>query len=315
LGSCALSISAAIVMLAGCAGSQLRTAAPGAMPQSPAFATHADRAGSWMLPEAKRENLLYISDLYGLHVYSYPKGVYVGDVGAYGYGLCSDRAGDVFVTDTPVYQVYEYAHGGTTRLKTLYDNSVDFNPLDCSADPTTGNVAVTGSDSGFVVVFPRGKERPEVYYEQTKGRVNMYMCAYDNKGDLFVDQIYSRGHRYQYIGEMPKGDTKFTNYLLDPRIAHPGGIQFDGKHIVIEDLGSLIVYRLRFSGSNAIVVGSTPLNGAKYIYQYWIQGKTLIGPDEYGDVYLWKYPQGGSPVNTIQGFTEPSGSTVSVAPR
>jgi hypothetical protein len=308
---CAPAISLCVaVAIAGCGGSQ-PPIAPGALPQAPTITTPTDQRGSWMLPEANGQDLLYISDYYGVHMYSYPKGQYVGDIGAFGYGLCSDRAGDVFVTDELVYQVYEYAHGGTERLKTLYDNYIDFGPVDCAVDPTTGNLAVSSADSSDVVVFTKAQEQPQVYYESMFGAtIDMYRCAYDNKGDLFVDQVAKNGH--QYIGELPKGATTFTNYLLDPRIAHAGGIQFDGKHVAIEDQGSLIVYRLRFSGSNAIVVDTTPLNGAKYLYQYWIRGKTLIGPDEYGNVYFWQYPVGGSPVSSIQGFTEPYGSTVSV---
>jgi hypothetical protein len=45
-------------LLAACGGSQPPIGAPRAMPQSPAIATHLDRSRSWMLPEAKSENLL-----------------------------------------------------------------------------------------------------------------------------------------------------------------------------------------------------------------------------------------------------------------
>jgi hypothetical protein len=54
----ALSSCAAAAILAGCGGSQPPIATPGAMPLSRAIATHADRAGSWMLPEAKSKDLL-----------------------------------------------------------------------------------------------------------------------------------------------------------------------------------------------------------------------------------------------------------------
>jgi hypothetical protein len=56
----ALTISAA-ALFAGCGGSQPPIGALGAMPQSRAIATHADRGGSWMLPEAKSEDLLYVT--------------------------------------------------------------------------------------------------------------------------------------------------------------------------------------------------------------------------------------------------------------
>lgn len=306
----ALATSTAALLVA-CGGSQSPIGAPGAMPQSRAVANHAERGRSWILSGAKNGDLLYISDYYGVHMYTFPKGQYLGDIGAFGYGLCSDRAGDVFVPDSDANQVYEYAHGGTKRLKTLYDTHVDFHPIDCSVDPTTGKVAISSLDSGFVVVYPKAEDKPEVYYEDMAD-THMSRCAYDNKGDLFVDQVAKGGKNY--IGELPRGATKFTNYVLDTRIGPPGGIQFDGKHVAIGDLGSHIVYRLRFSGSKAIIVGGTPLNGTTSVEQYWIQGKTLIGPDGNSTVYLWKYPGGGSPVSSIQGFTLDFGSTVSIAP-
>jgi len=53
------------------------------MPQIAALQSQSalrDRSGSWMLPEAKSEDLLYISDVTGVHVFSYPKGTLVGDL-------------------------------------------------------------------------------------------------------------------------------------------------------------------------------------------------------------------------------------------
>ena len=67
-------------MLAASGGSQPPIGALGAMPQShaAATATHAKRAGSWMLPEAKGDDLLYAAQWDGaVLVFSYPalKGV------------------------------------------------------------------------------------------------------------------------------------------------------------------------------------------------------------------------------------------------
>ena len=57
----ALTSCVAAAMLTGCGGSQPPIGAPGAMPQTSAIATHADRGKSWMLPEAKSQDLLYVS--------------------------------------------------------------------------------------------------------------------------------------------------------------------------------------------------------------------------------------------------------------
>jgi hypothetical protein len=57
LGRSALCSCVAAAMLAGCGGSQPPISAPGAMQQSTPITTHADRPGSWMLPEAKDGDL------------------------------------------------------------------------------------------------------------------------------------------------------------------------------------------------------------------------------------------------------------------
>jgi hypothetical protein len=307
----ALTGCVAAAMLAGCGGSQPPIGAPGVMPQSRAATSPATRSGSWMLPEAKREDLLYISDVYGVHVFSYPKATHVGDLTgvASPQGLCTDRAGDVFVTDEDVGDVDEYAHGGTSPIKVLYDIYVDFNPIDCSVDPTTGNVAVASADAPYVVIFPRAKQRPVI---RSDPHAILFWCGYDDQGNLFVERV--RYHAKFYVGELPRGATAFKNLLLDPRISDPSGLKFDGQHMVIEDVDANILYRLRLSGKHAIDIGNTPLNGAKQIERFWIHKNKVIGPDLYGSAYFWEYPLGGSPVKSIPGFTSPVGVTVSVAP-
>ena len=67
-----LTIYVVAAMLSGCGGSQPPIGQPGAMPQTSAFATHADRGKSWMLPEANADDLLYVADEgVGIIVYSY----------------------------------------------------------------------------------------------------------------------------------------------------------------------------------------------------------------------------------------------------
>lgn len=141
---------AAAAMLAGCGGSQPPIAAPGAIPQSPAVATHAERGGSWMLPEARGEDLLY-ADLSGanadvIYVFSYPKGKLVGRLyqsgSQYQQGLCSDSRGHVFVTtlSSSLFggNIYEYAHAGTKPIETLYEHGLW--PWGCAVDASTGNL-------------------------------------------------------------------------------------------------------------------------------------------------------------------------------
>ena len=74
LGGYALCSCVAAALFAGCGGSQPPIGAPGAMPQTSAVATNADRARSWMLSEAKSGDLLYVTHEYAtdISVYSVP---------------------------------------------------------------------------------------------------------------------------------------------------------------------------------------------------------------------------------------------------
>src|ERR1700728_389190 len=93
--------AAMLPLIAACGGSQPPIGAPGAMPQASAIATHADRGKSWMLPEAKSEDLLYVSNYANgtVTVYSYKAGKLVGTLSGLRLptGLCTNKRGDVFI--------------------------------------------------------------------------------------------------------------------------------------------------------------------------------------------------------------------------
>jgi hypothetical protein len=120
-----------------------------AVPQDSA---QGQRRVSWMAPDAKKQDLLYISDVSDneVTVYSYPSGKLEGTLTGFEVptGLCSDKAGDVFVTDFEASEILEYAHGGTTPIATLSDPGQW--PSGCSVDPMTGNLAVSNDETPSV---------------------------------------------------------------------------------------------------------------------------------------------------------------------
>src|SRR5580700_4427081 len=174
-------------MLVGCGGSQPPIGAPGAMPRSSAIATHAAHRTSWMLPEAKSEDLLYVSDTFlgDVFVFSYQKHNQVGDLtGLNAAGLCVDAKSNIFVTNTYPKQVLEYAHGGTQPIRIL-ENAGNA-PGACSVDPTTGNLAVSSfKGPDLLLVYKRARGTPKVYTDPDMAY--MFFCAYDDKGNLFLD--------------------------------------------------------------------------------------------------------------------------------
>lgn len=317
----ALSISAA-ALLAACGASEAPVGLPDAMPRRALIAQQSDGSRSWMLPEARSQDLLYITNPHPpnskVFVFSYPRGKLVG-VLRFGYGLpgaeCSDKDGNVFITDG---NVLEYAHGGKKPIETL-----GYHPYpagDCSWDPTTGNLAVLydyGVYEGWVAIYQHATGTPTLY--QMHGFVPI-RCGYDNAGNLFVDGNPPSSATFEFA-ELPKGGSALKAITLNESFVGAGTVQWDGKYITVGDSGANpeIIYRFVVSGSGGTSVGKTSLSApSNLIVDWWIQGKTVIGP--YLDfqspaVYYWSYPAGGSPVKTItKRLVTPLGVTVSVAP-
>jgi hypothetical protein len=332
----AVGILVASVALASCSGaSPQQGLVPSASVQS-AGAHHA-RVQSWILPSAKKSDLLYISDLLAqvVDIYTYGHGYkLVGQLTGFfnPEGLCVDKKGNVYVTnDTSegVYQITEYAHGSTSATRTLHDP--DGRANGCSVDPTTGNLAVAdfwgpNESIGNVAVFPKASGTPTAY--SLSNIFYDYYCAYDDKGNLFVDGE-TEGSVFG-LGELVKGGNTLKFINIDQTIYLPGGVQWDGKYLAVGDQVAVkhnftsTIYQVSISGSQATTVNTMVLTGSAEVAQFWIPrihngakrhyGDRLIGPNQNGgDTLFWDYPSGGNPTVTIPGETDPIGATLSLA--
>jgi hypothetical protein len=255
--------------------------------------------------------LLYISDLgaNAVDIYTYPQGTSVGSLTGFGSvaGLCSDKAGEVFVVDE-AGPIVVYAHGGTTPLRKLTTTGA---PYGCSVDPVTGNLALTQLSSysdGAIAVYPKAKGKPAIYRDKQIDAT--WFCGYDGKGDLFADAWDSFGNLI--LVELPKSGKALQKYKLAPKFANPGGAMWDGAYVAIGNRGDGVIYRM---GATGHVAHTVTLKNGTNVEQFWIGGGTLIGPNAQspGTVGFWHYPGGGAPFKTLKGFSYPFGATVSVA--
>jgi hypothetical protein len=319
LSHCALSAGVAAAVPAGCGGTQPSVGAPGAMPQSRAIATHTGHGGSWMLPEAKRRGLLYISSQANDEVYvvTYPKGELVATLAGFEEpsGLCSDNRGNVFVTDDGAQDVVEYAHGGSSPIATL--NDVGYDPVDCSFDPTTGNLAVVNfrlaaGGPGNVAIYANEQGTPTFY--SNPQMYNYLACSYDNKGNLFLDASYGEST----FAELPSGSRDFENFSLP--FTAPGGVQWDGTYVAIDSSPggqSSTIYRVTVSGSKLKVIQSVPIERGQHnvgLRYFWLGSSRLVGPFA-NFVGLWPYPLGGEIGKLLHPkYYAARGVTVSFAP-
>jgi hypothetical protein len=297
----ALTSWAAVAMLAGCGGSQPPIGAPGAMPQTWTSAVHGERDGSWMLPEAKSKDLLYVTSYSYVSVFTYPQGKLVGTLKNFfdSVGDCVDAKGDVFVTNDKPQGVYEYAHGGTKRIA-FYKTTVA-GAVGCAISPTNGDLAISGFSS-YVEIYKAAKGKPVALHD---GHMfSNQFETYDGNGDLFVLGLRNSKGRQQ-LSELPSGFTHFKSIKADAKLYDEGGIQWsEGYLTAISDTHNVNVYQFQVTGKNAHKVSATPLAAPAYIVlQYFIDGSTVIVPNLEksggGNVLYYDYPAGGRPTFTL----------------
>jgi len=284
---------------------------------------NARTGASWMKTDAKKNALLYVSDLgtNDVYVYSYPQRKLEGTLSGFSavHSGCVDAHGNVFITNSHDSEIEEFAHGGATPIATLDDGKYD--PLGCSVDPKTGNLAVANvspvqsSGSGNIAIYEQAQGAATYYADP-----NVYLyynCAYDGKGTLYVTGGDFHGN-FKFA-KLARGSRKYTDLTLNQQINVPGGVQWDGKDVAVEDQGAgykgSTVYRVKVSGSSATVVSTIALSGSTDVHQFWVYQHKLIGANvgTAPSVMFWKYPAGGTAVKIITGLREPDGVTVSPA--
>jgi hypothetical protein len=328
-----------VALLAGCGGgmapaqlgatgastpAQLRFVG-GAGAAHPFQPAGANAARSWMAPDAKKsKTLLYVADqdANDVDVYSYPAGKLKGTLTGFQTpsGVCSNKAGDVFILNGNGTSVEVYAHGGSSPIRTL--DLPGYPELNCSVDPTTGNLAlgVLGNSCGdCFVVFAGGSGTATVY--TPSGQNGLPGCGYDNNGNLFCDAYGTGGFA---LFELPKGSSTVTTVSVSGASGlTAGSIQWDATDLAFGAGAGPTLYQIQLSGSMGSVAGSTSLSGAGAVWQFWItnnlggkkhKGLRVIAPtisDNVGIAGYWNYPAGGTATKTITGLEGPDGAALS----
>src|ERR1700729_162749 len=222
---CALTSSVALALLAACGGSQPPISTPGSVPQSRTVTGRADHSRSWMLPEARADDLVYTNDGVNVYVLSFPQGKLVGTLAGFdgAYGECSDESGDIWITNTSPPEVIEYAHGSTTP-KTMLPLNAGAEPSGCALDPISGNLAVTIYYPSAIAIFPNASGTARYYSDPDIG--GWGFCAYDRNGDLFAESKRSQ------LAELPVGGGSLQTISLDKEIG-VGSIQWVGSYLAV----------------------------------------------------------------------------------
>lgn len=259
-----------------------------------------------------------------MYVLSYPSGKVVERLGVQGFSLCSDIRGDVFVVQQD--SILEYSHRGKL-VQTLptYDIATS-----CSIDPTTGDLAVPTVDYSCVYIYPNARPPAQSVCNDPFAIVGL--CAYDSRGNLFLDGAAPDGPHHSYVAalaELPKGSGEFRNHPLSQRqlqYQYYDSVNWDGTHITLSNPKTRSIYRMHVT-HKAKIVGTTRVHGWLGGFQYggdggtqtWLKDGTFIA--QWGSnpqLAIWSYPSGGKPTKVLPPFasagTPVDGVVLSPAP-
>lgn len=303
LGRYALSVGACMALLAACSsdGSQVAPAP---------LAQNANERGT------TSTQLLWVSsvDTNSVYVYPYPHPNHHQTLTGFSSprGLCVDKSGNVWVSNSGASNIVGYAHDGSPATTLSDPNQV---PVFCAVDPKTGDLAVanlktTSNGSGSISIYKKAKGNPTVVpaYTQTT------CVGYDRNGNLFVDGLDASN--VFALGEIARGSATLTNLTWHgPTINNPGGLQYASNDLVVGDQVGSVLYQVSVSGSVATVLGNTPLIGkdspSTDIVQFQILTTThrVFGADDDSrQVLIYAYPAGGKPFKNLYVTGGPDGA-------
>jgi hypothetical protein len=270
---------------------------------------------SWVLPEARSQNLLYVSGNSGyVYIFSFPKGKLVGTLTGFQEvaGVCADAAGNVWVANSADFDLIEYAHGGTSPIATLTD--YESYPFSCFVNRQNGDLAVSNIFSikqgqvGSIAVYPSASGAPKLYKDSKISEY--YFLGYGPQGKIYFDGT-GYGNNFE-LARLYRG--RFTPIVISgATITSPGSVQYGEGSLTIggaDGAGDAIVYRITDQG---VVTGEATLVGAFGCMSYEIWKSYVICASVNGSVPVYNYPAGGSPIETVGASTNPFQVVISEA--
>ena len=320
-----LALFAFVTLLAGCSGFAVT---PGHEAVSNTQTANGTR--SWMTSGMSGRRLLYVTRPYSktVDVYTYPQDQMVGELSGFSYpvGECTDKHGNVYITDLKQYTVVEYAHGGTQPVRTLSVPGID--PVACAVDRHSGDLAVAsaGTTSGTganVAIYRKAKGTPKTYtYAKIRGFTS---CAYDNNGNLFVDGTPAPGYGYDYeLAELQRRGQSFQPVNVQDGLPWAAPLRWDGQYLAVGQDVLPQILRYTIAGGYATYVSSTPLSDAYDAFDFVIAGKKAIVANTYyvyfyverWTVLVYDYPAGGdSTLDMLDTGTSVGSLALSLGPK
>jgi hypothetical protein len=272
--------------------------------------------------------LLYVSNSDGIvNVYRYSKHTLVGELTDFTQpkGECTDRSGNVYITDYGSSRIVEYAHGAKTPLRAINDSP--YRPYGCAVNPRNGDLAVANYSQlasysqGNLAVFVHARGNPKYYSNEYLYNVNA--CAYDKYGDLLAAGFFDNSDYITgYFGYLAAGSSNFETIDLPfPNSTRTiiwdevPGVAWDGEYFTVESYRAIYQYSINikpeFVGTVNIEGGDGPV--AFYPPNAKQQATQAVGTgNSENDVFYWDYPSGAAIATITHGLARPFGVAISI---
>jgi len=305
-------------VLAGCAG------------PSPTAPPHDVPLASVMSPTASQQpSLLYVSNASNVTVYTYNNGNGIKQVGTLtGFtspgGMCTDNAGNVWITDYYSRKVYEYAHGGSAPIATLTQH-LGY-PYACAVDNATGNLAVSYEhpdghyrDYAEVLIYGKGSKFGSPYGPKN-GFYRAYFLAYDDQSNLYTTgnacgdyQCYFAS--YLHLFKLARGQSMFK-IVLGVRQSAPSTIAWVNPFFLMgtgsSGNSSVQALKIQVAGYRATVTGKLPFAQTFLTYGFTRRASLVIVPDFAANaVQIYRLSDGSLVSTFTQGLDQPFSAVVS----
>ena len=304
-------------VLAGCAG--------------PSQITPAHSFASGMSPAAsKASTLLYVSNASNVTVYTYNDGNGISQVGTLtGFttpgGMCSDNAGDVWITDYQSRKVYEYAHGGSSPIA-IITQKLGY-PYACAVDNATGHLAVSyeqpyGHFRNYaqVLVYAKGYRNGSAYGPKT-GFYRAYFLAYDDKSNLYTTgnacgyyNCYIDG--FVHLFKLAKGGYLFRLVQGAAKQSAPSALVWVNPFLLMGNgksgNGAADAMKVQVTGNRSTVIGTVPFAQTFLTYGFTRRANLVIVPDYAANAaQIYRLSDGSLVSSFTQGLYQPFSAVIS----
>jgi hypothetical protein len=298
------------MLLASCSGGT------GASSLAPTFTA----SRSWISPAAKMTPLLYVSDGENDEVIIYPANVKnptpIGQLSGFDIaaGLAVDKVGNLYVADVVNEQVQVFQRGSTSPFERLNAHGYAYGEAVDDSGNVYVAVGVTGSQQGFVAIYPPGATEPTSMLTDPSRGFSPVSVALDSQNNVFVAYDSALNTGPGSIDEFKAGKMKPTHLgIKTPKKLGVGWIALDqGGNFIVPNGNKVNVYpqgskkpSLTFGGSKKNAPTSVALNQSGSLLYVAENG---ANPPLINAVRVYTYP-GAKLVDTItQGL--PSGNPI-----